>query len=291
MLVIDNKRILLTPKGVVSYSRKYTPRKYYRKFVLEFLQHEQLNQRGSVLVQHRRDGTPYVTKKSLEETIAPYSKEFLTSFTEGHPEVFREFKQWIKETATPISNSEIVDDDVRPIARFLIERLRQVPTGNQHATAYHRLVVGILELLLYPDVTSPVVEQEIHEGRKRIDISLDNAATNGFFFRLHTTYETPSQFIFVECKNYSTEVANPELDQLAGRFSTNRGKFGLLVCRAVDDMDTLLRRCNDTYTDHRGTILPIVDDDLVTMLTSAGEGISRPYEQFLTQRFREVALR
>ncbi|MCA2438576.1 MULTISPECIES: hypothetical protein [Vibrio] len=290
MLVIEGRKILLTPKNIVSYAKKYTPQKYFNHFVLEYLQREHITS-GSFLVQHRRDGTPYVTKKSLKETVAEYSKDFLANFTDSHPDVFADFKDWVTHNSEAIKNEEIVEEDPIAIAEYLIEKLNSVPSGSNDATLYHRVVVGILEFLFYPDVISPIVEQEIHDGRKRIDITFDNAAINGFFYRLHTTYQTPAQFIFVECKNYTKEVVNPEFDQLAGRFSVNRGKVGLLLCRQTDNMDLLLDRCNDTYVDGRGIMLPIVDADLVAMLRNVIDEVINPYEQLLSDKFRSVALR
>ncbi|MBR9789011.1 MAG: hypothetical protein GYB40_13865 [Vibrionaceae bacterium] len=290
MLVIDGKKILLTPKNIVSYAKKYTPQKYFNKFVLEFFQHEHIRL-GSFLVQHRRDGTPFVTKKSLKENVVEYSKEFLAEFTNNHPEVFEDFKHWVKHSSEAIRNEEIVEEAPENIANYLIEKLRNTPSGTEDATRYHRIVVGILEFLLYPDVISPVVEREIHSGRKRIDITFDNAAISGFFFRLHTTYQTPAQFIFVECKNYTREVVNPEFDQLAGRFSINRGKVGFLLCRHTDNMGLLLDRCHDTYNDGRGIMIPLVDDDLIAMLNLAMTGEQRPYERLLSDRLRAIALR
>jgi hypothetical protein len=290
MLIVDDRKILLTPKSIVSFSRKFTPRNYHSKFVLEYLQHEHLTM-GSALLDYRKDGTPFITKKTLESQVAPYSKEFLTTFTEGHPAVFREFKEWVRQSATPTKNREIVDQDIRPVAQYLIARLRATAPGLEQATLYHRLVVGILELLLYPDVISPILEREIDDGRKRVDILFDNAASAGFFHRLHTTYRTPAQFIFVECKNYSKDVANPELDQLTGRFSFNRGQVGFLLCRSVDDMETLLFRCNDAYVAGRGIVIPLTDDDLVAMLDMVVGGGERAYERLFSERFRSVALR
>lgn len=289
MLVIEGRKILLTPKSAVSFAKKYTPKKYYSKFILEFLQHEHLRM-NSALVQYRRNGDPYVTKKDLQARVAPFSKQFLADFTEKHPEVFHDFKEWIAASAKAIANGDIVDEDEAVIAQYLIEKLGAIPPGGKHATEYHRTVVGILEFLFYPDVTSPIVEQEIHDGRKRIDIVYDNAAASGFFHRLHTTYKTPAQFIAVECKNYSSEVKNPELDQLTGRFSLNRGKFGLLLCRTAEDLGKLIARCNDAYVDDRGIIIPVIDDDLIVMLDNVIARNPTPYEAFMTDRFRLIAM-
>jgi hypothetical protein len=138
---------------------------------------------------------------------------------------------------------------------------------------------------------SPEVEQEINQGRKRIDLIFDNAAETGFFHRLHTTYDTPSQFIMVECKNYRREMANPELDQMIGRLSPNRGKFGLIVCRSLEDENLFLQRCADSYVAHHGIILPITDASLVDILTRLRAGENRPEEPVLMQKYRSVALR
>lgn len=293
MLIVDGKKLLLVPKAIVSFSEKYTAQQYHQHFVLNFLQNEHLRM-NSVLVQRRRrrDGSErvFVTKKSVREYDAPLTKEFLARFTQQHPEVFRNFRERTRDKIQSVDNEELSNSNLRDIAEYLVEELRSIPAGPENATRYHRTIVGILELLFYPNLFSPQIEGEIHEGRKRIDITFDNGAKDGFFFRLHTTYQTPSQFILVECKNYSRDVANPELDQIAGRFSPNRGRFGIIVCRTIDDMQTLLARCSDTYRDQRGTILPIVDADLIALLQQLANGDRRPEEEFLANRFRQIAL-
>jgi hypothetical protein len=59
----------------------------------------------------------------------------------------------------------------------------------------------------------------------------------------------------------------------------------------VDDLEVLIKRCNDTYVDGRGVLLPITDQDLVSMLEKVAEGRTRFYETFLAERFRVVAAR
>ena len=144
----------------------------------------------------------------------------------------------------------------------LIEQLRKINPGRPDASKYHRLITGILELIFYPDLICPCVEREINTGRKRIDINFDNAAINGFFYDLHTIRKIPCPYIITECKNYSEDPANPELDQLIGRFAVNtRGKFGMLLCRNINDINLFLNRCKDTLRDGHGLIIPLTNSD------------------------------
>ena len=258
MLVIGDKKILLVPKWIVSYSDKYTPDYYTQHFVLNYLQNEHLKL-NTALVQRRKlkDGTEraFVTKKSIRDTTR-FSRGYLKNFTIQHPEVFQNFKNDLPEKIEEVSQNEFSNDDIGTVIDYLVETLQSIGSGAEEATKYHKTVSGILELIFYPYLVSPIVENEIHNGRKRIDITFDNAAESGFFYRLSNVYQIPSQFIHVECKNYSREIANPELDQISGRFSLNRGKFGFIVCRTIDNMKRFLSRCADTYADDRGLIIP-----------------------------------
>jgi hypothetical protein len=82
----------------------------------------------------------------------------------------------------------------------------------------------------------------------------------------------PCQNIFVECKNYSGEPGNPELDQLSGRFSPRRGMVGLLVCRSILGRKTFAARCRDTADDGRGYIIALDDEDLRELVSAAHVG-------------------
>lgn len=89
------------------------------------------------------------------------------------------------------------------------------------------------------------------QSRKRIDITYQNAAKNGFFEFL-VNNNIPCPFVICECKNYSEDPKNPELDQLSGRFSPRRGRFGILICRKVEDKSLMAKRCKDMADDDRG---------------------------------------
>jgi hypothetical protein len=286
MLVINGKKILLVPKGIVSFSKAYTPDTYYNRFVLEYLQNEHLRMR-SALVEKRRNGTRFVTKKRLKEDY-PQTKGFLRTFTQQHPEVLEQFKQ--QTNLDSLSNSEFSDINIREITRGLIRHLQGIPAGSANATDYHRTMVGILGLLFYPNLINPKKEIEINSGRKRIDITFDNAAKEGIFYRLPQNQRIPCPYIFVECKNYSTDVANPELDQIGGRFSIHRGQVGFIVCRTIDNFPLFLKRCKDTFSDGRGLIVPLIDDDIITLLQNYNDNNSDFIEKFLADRIRDITI-
>ena len=87
---------------------------------------------------------------------------------------------------------------------------------------------------------------------------MENGAHAGIFYTLPNIRRMPCSYVPLECKNYGWEVGNPELDQLAGRFSVNRGKVGFLCCREFEDRARFIRRCRDTLVDDRGLVLPHV---------------------------------
>ncbi|KPB04728.1 hypothetical protein [Bacillus sp. CHD6a] len=297
MLVIAGRKIILVPKSIVTYSYKYTPERYCQHFVLNFLQNEHIRINSSLVRRKKlKNGNEkvWVTKKDIAEEEKAFRKEYLREFTKQHPEIFENFRSLTKKEVQPLTHEQLESDDsfeINDYIDILISRLNKIPTGSKSAGEYHRHILGIMEFIFYPNLTRPIIEHEIHQGRKRIDISFDNSATTGFFYQLHATKDIPSQYIFVEVKNYSNEVTNPELDQISGRFSPNRGKFGILVCRKIDDMDKFIERCADTYHDQRGLVIPLVDEDFIYLLNEIKNGTTKPEESLLSERLRKIVMR
>jgi hypothetical protein len=287
-LVIDEKPILLVPKRIVSFTDKYTSAEYRQQFVLNFLRDEHLRLQTS-LVQKRKNGEEYVTKKSVIEHEDMMDKEYLARFTEQHPEIFSDFKTQTSKKISHVDGCVLDQIDAASVCNHLKWKLASTPTGTANASDYHNLIVGVLELLLYPNLSSPKKEREIHDGRKRIDITFDNSAERGFFYTLpNQNALLPCPFIFVECKNYTGEVANPELDQLSGRFSNRRGKVGILACRTLDQNDAFMKRCADTFEDDRGLIIPITDEDLNAALTNFPSQGAEALEQIIASKYKQI---
>lgn len=282
--VHKQKRLILVPKYSVRRNMALDAQEYYSHHILNFIQQEEY-ERGSSFVRVLKSGERRPpTKKSVAERF-PFSKDFLASFSEANPEVLAGYKSLyskIRGAEGTLRNSDFQDGfDEATFAQALIERLRTIPPGLENASAFHSLIVGTLEFVLWPNLIYPQKEAPVHEGRKRIDITYTNAAKNGFFYRAHTAYQIASVKIMVECKNYTKDPSNPEIDQLSGRFSTNRGRLGLLVYRDVSDYELLISRCRDTAKDDRGFIVPLGDDQIIEFLDLIARGSRSAIDQRL----------
>ncbi|MBX7135073.1 MAG: hypothetical protein K1X67_20600 [Fimbriimonadaceae bacterium] len=287
--VYKGGRIVLIPKAAVRYELAVDHQHYYRHFVLEFLQAEHLRA-GDALVTTLKNGGRRVYKKDLEK-VYPLSKDFLREFSQDHPEVLEQYKASLAFIPESISDEQIeeLQTDPRQLEiEQMIGRLTDIPPGPTHASQYHDFILGALTAIFGTALAIPKKELEVNEGRKRIDISFVNRDRSGFFFHASTTHKIHCPYVFAECKNYGKDVANPELDQLAGRFSDKRGNLGFLVLRAVEDKDLLLRRCRDLVRDKGEYILALDDDDIEVMLSLRSVRNRRGIDNFLTTKLIEL---
>ncbi len=291
--IADGRKLLLVPKALVRYPMNYDRDEYFRNYLTPILQREELDA-GSGLVEVLKGGGKRVTKKSIRDKYGD-SKLAITRLTLKHPEALAQYRE-VKDLAVspPLGHGllqERLGGDL-PDFQALLDAVTCVPTGRSDATRFHHGIEALLSALFYPSLVGPQLEDAIHAGRKRIDITYTNTAEHGFF-RWLATHGTPCKSIFVECKNYADDPANPELDQIAGRFSPLRGQVGLLVCRSFKDKERFLDRCRDTARDHRGYVLALDDADLAQLVAEvdAGHGVANESSlafSLLRTRFNEL---
>lgn len=265
--VVKEKKIVLVPKAAVRYRPAIEHQEYYQHYVLDYLQAEHL-QAGSSLVELLKDGRRRVTKKSLKEEY-PLDKNFLFEFSDANPGVLDNYKNQAATKSCALTDEFIegAQRERRPLdIENIVSKIKGIPGGMEAANQYHRTVLGALEAIFYPQLRNLVVEQEINEGRKRVDIVADNARTSGFFGELNDLHHIFCPYIFIECKNYTRDIENPELDQLTGRFSNQRGQFGILVCRSISDKERILKSTRDIRNNGRGCIIVLEDVDIIQML-------------------------
>jgi hypothetical protein len=292
--IASGERLVLVPKAIVRTHIQYDSGEYFRHFLLTHMQQAELAA-NTELVEVIRSGRGKnkrerrrVTKKAL---VGKYGsgKAAVVRETRKHPEVlerYRAVKRDEKHLPLTLDDIASIEGVAAPDWDGLIASVQPIPVGRVDAARYEKEVEGLLTALFYPNLTNPIVQHEIHDGRKRIDITYTNMALNGFFRWVATHY--PAAHVFVECKNYGKEVGNPELDQLSGRFSPSRGQIGLLVCRSFQDKALFIKRCIDTAKDLRGFIIPLDDDDLELLTRARKQDPLYSEWQLLHDRFRAL---
>ena len=150
--------------------------------------------------------------------------------------------------------------------------------------------MGLLTEIFYPSLRRPVKEQPINDGRKRIDILFNNSADDGFFARLVQIHKIHCPYIAVECKNYSEDPNNPELDQLMGRFSRKRGKFGILVCRQIEDESKLLKRLQDVVNNTESVIICLQDSDVIALVNLKRSAKHKDVSTYLDDKLKPILM-
>ncbi|BAL73735.1 hypothetical protein S23_05140 [Bradyrhizobium cosmicum] len=272
--IAGSGRLIFVPKVLVRTHLQYDAGEYFRHFLLTRMQQAELAA-NTELVEIVKSGKgkrartrKRVTKKAL---LGKYGtgKKAIVAETRKHPDAlatYKALKRDEKHLPLTLEDMSSLEGAAETDWAALLHAVRSVPTGQADAGRYEKAVEGIISALFYPNLTNPNVQHEIHNGRKRIDVTYTNMGVHGFFKWLATHYS--SAHVFVECKNYGKEVGNPELDQLSGRFSPSRGQVGILVCRQFHNKTLFLQRCADTAKDSRGFIMALDDDDLASLTLS-----------------------
>jgi len=261
----DTGKLLLVPKAIVRKKLDYDRSEYLNHYLLTYLQNVEMAA-GSELVKLLKSGRPRVTKKAVGEKYGT-GKQAIARWTREYPEALEHYREQKRtHVQSPLDHEDFFVEGIGrpPDLQVLLADVLAIQSGVDNANAYHKAIEKLLTALFYPGLTSPQIEYPIHDGRKRIDIAYANIAQRGFFEWLSKHH--PSAMIFVECKNYAGDPANPELDQISGRFSPKRGKIGLLVCRSIADKARMTQRCRDTTNDDRGYVIALDDDDLKTIV-------------------------
>lgn len=284
--VIKGQKIILVPKYCVTFKMALSSKEFYEKDILEYIQAEHIDAMTS-LVEVLKNGKRRVTKKSLKgQHEYQMSKEFIYAFCNEHPDILESYKK--RKQAETTLEADICDINETDIAESLIYELTSIEPGSENAGNFHILSISVLEFLFYPHLMYPRKEHEVHEGRKRIDITFHNAATNGFWEQIRTSPQLASSLVMIECKNYTNDIRNPELDQMSGRFSNLRGWFGIVLCRKFVDKNLFVQRCKDTAADGRGIIVCLDDEDIISMLKLVKEGKRDQIDNEMVRRYQEI---
>lgn len=289
---VQGRKLLLVPKVIVRKKLQFDADDYFRNYILAHLI-EQEKAANSELVTLLKNGKTRVTKKDVIKKHGR-GKGVAVEITKKNPTLVTDYRRdKRKEGSPPMSHEELVEKmpgTSTPDYDALLKAVTSVKPGKDGADDFHRAIEALLNALFYPELAFPEREVEIHQGRKRIDITFANQGAMGFFGWVAKHH--PALYVMVECKNYKgdRDPANPELDQLGGRFSPSRGRVGLLVCRPLKNKDKFIQRCRDTADDQRGYIIPLDDDDLKVLVEARKADDPQAFHRFLKERFERLVL-
>lgn len=171
------------------------------------------------------------------------------------------------------------------IDRLCIESLRKLKAERTNDHRYHRLVAFIFRRLFFPDLRNQKVEEKVGTGRT--DIVMTNDAVKGFFHAVRSAYNVFCPLVFVECKNYGTEVANTEISQLLQRMNPKRGCLGFLAYRTCKNRVALIQRCIDAVGANN-YILALSDQDLIDLLEMRHRNEIDDIQDYLDTRLKEI---
>jgi hypothetical protein len=283
--------IILVPKAAVRTRLIPSREKFYSNFVLDYLESEMISANDS-LVKTLKSGKKKVLRRDLKQKF-PLTHQRLFEFSQKHPDILKRYKQTLPNEAKPITDLDIEwrQKEQRSVeTRDLASELTSIKPGHSDAAKFHNAILGILTAAFYPMLTRPVKEQEIDEGRKRIDINFTNASESGFFSHIVNRHKFHAPYIAVECKNYREDPENPEFDQLRGRFSKKRGNVGILVCRSVDNPDLLLKKCRDVVHNTEGVIIVLDDEDIGALLREKQMRGERGVSEYLQSKLDAILM-
>lgn len=281
---IGSDAVLLVPKYIVRRRLSLDSQEFYNKQITDFLIAETIKANSS-LVQTIR-GKKKVFKGEVREAN-PKSKSFIADTVYAHPELLEAYKE-IARRHGPMASFDENGPTVSAICGNLVSIFSKIQAGPAQASDYHKLIVGAFTALFYPSLIQPHREWEVNDGRKRVDIVFTNAADVGFFAHRRDDQNVNANTVIVECKNYSEDLKNPEIDQLIGRFDNNRGKFGIIACRSISDGDTLSKRLRDASSRSQAYIIILTDNDIIDMLVARSRLEDEQVEAILHRKYREL---
>ena len=180
--VVAHQKLVLVPKAIARADFSFSTNEYFYHYLLPRLQSEELARNGG-LVQLLKDGRKRVTKKSLIEKYGA-GKLVCVDLTIPRPDVLDQYRGEKRDKARrALTHEQWADTELQPAPDWdgLLQAVISKLPGQAQANDYENAIEALLTALFYPALLYPYKQHPIHQGRKRIDITYNNAATDGFF--------------------------------------------------------------------------------------------------------------
>lgn len=289
--------LLLVPKVIVRRRLDFDPGEYYQRYILRHFSDLALHGPSSALVRTLKSGKKKVRigelRKKVLDDYGPQKRAIIDATVEN-PDLLRSYRR-DKESASfqrpPLELEELAPYVGAPAPQWtaLLGAVTGLDPGSAAATRYHGAVEALLTALFYPTLVSAEKELEIDQGRKRVDIRYTASGIGGGFVAWLQNNYPPLPFLYVECKNFTDDLGNRELDQLTGRFNLGGGgRVGLLINRGFTDKARFIQRCRDAALKGRGYVVPLDDDDLTALTYARAADDAAGFFKLLSDRFARL---
>ncbi len=277
----NDEKLILVPKSIVRIRSEFDVGKYYRHYVLTAMQDEEIHKNSGLvntIKSGKNKGTKKVFKTDLQKKYGTEEKAVSISYTDQNPEILERHKADNSEPTPALSHRQIAEaqDSAPPDWALLLSNVTTIEPGRKGAYKYEDAITDLLTALFYPVLVDPQKQTPLHDGLKRVDLTFTNYARSGFFEWLSRHYSC--SHVFIECKNFGEELGNPEIDQIAMRFSKERGQFGIVVCRNLENANRLEDRCKAAARDGHGFVVCLTDDELGKLIEEAQDHLLQRHE-------------
>lgn len=258
--ILVPKRFVRRPHDLLNHQE------FYRKYVLTVLQNELLSADDS-LVETLKSGERRVTKKAISnDSRFKVSKEFISKFIMEQPEVMQEYRNDLMDRFKPVDpavpSEKAVDDD--PLVLDAINELDTIIPGRRDANRYHDSIFTLVKFIFDWALEGFEMEYKMDNGRSRIDILSSNYASGGLFRDFIHDYH--ARTVPMECKNYEADLGNEEFNQIMERLGPHTSHLGMVFCRTISDLPSVMNHLTDRWLRHQCMIL-LLDDVIVKKLT------------------------
>lgn len=160
---------------------------------------------------------------------------------------------------------DYISGDACAEAETLKEKIRVIPTGREHAAAYQRVVLEVINYLLNPELIDGQPEVRTVDGTERRDIIFTNDSDESFWEYVRTTHD--SLLLMFEVKN-TADLDMAAVNQTAVYLGDRIGRLGFIVTREPPS-ENVLRKTYAVWNDSgqgRKAILILADAHLFELL-------------------------
>lgn len=285
----DSISYILVPKVFVRREKDLLNHtEFYNKYILNVIKRELLNANDS-LVETLANGERRITKKAIsDDPRFELSKEFISEFIVGHPDLIREYRNNLATRYNPADpafwSQKYIKDD--PGVEQLLEELKTLSPGKKAAARYQELIYELLKFIFDWALSDFDYEYKMDHGRSRIDIISNNHAYGGLFQELKTEFTASS--LPIECKNYKSDLGNDEFNQLSERLGEKSSKLGMLFCRKIEDPTSMSKHQTDRWLRQGNMLLLFEDSDLGQLVAKRLNRDIEGIESVLRTMIRDV---